>query len=491
MRAAIYARISKDQREGEGVGNQEAACRALAERRGLEVVAVYIDNDISASRYTRRVRPEYQRMLAAVEDGSVEVVLCWSQDRLIRQPKELETYIDLCRPRNVKTFTVASGDVDLATATGMQNARIVGAVAAGESDRTSERIRAQKQAARVKGKLLGGPVPHGWTHGDEPGTYVADPKVAPLIAEATEMVARGESLAEVARWARAQGMRGRILPSQLEAMKQPGWERPGTWDELGPVMSASTLRNILLRPLNIGVQEFKGTPYPSPYPAIVDEDDYAACLDALRAKRGAAPGGGKVKSLLTGVVFCWCGRHMVKRRPTMYGCTAARPGGRTVPGHAWKTARPLEEYVLGYVVAYLAGPDVSQAVVDAARVPGEKTAVQEARDQLEKLQERKRALVRLFAAGAIAEAQLVEGTAELDRGIKGVDVALAAVTTDRKVARVLRAASPVDAFMAASDDVKRLLIGELFRVELVHPGKHGGGPFRADSVRIEPRGVAA
>ena len=49
LAAAIYARISRD-REGAGLGveRQEADCRALAERLGWDVVAVYVDNDISA-----------------------------------------------------------------------------------------------------------------------------------------------------------------------------------------------------------------------------------------------------------------------------------------------------------------------------------------------------------------------------------------------------------------------------------------------------------
>ena len=58
-RAAIYARISNDpgtanddqpRRGGNGLGvqRQQDDCRALADQLGWEVVAVHVDNDISA-----------------------------------------------------------------------------------------------------------------------------------------------------------------------------------------------------------------------------------------------------------------------------------------------------------------------------------------------------------------------------------------------------------------------------------------------------------
>ena len=52
LRAVIYARVSSDPNErGRSVSEQEAECRAVCEREGWHVVAVYSDNDRSASRY--------------------------------------------------------------------------------------------------------------------------------------------------------------------------------------------------------------------------------------------------------------------------------------------------------------------------------------------------------------------------------------------------------------------------------------------------------
>src|SRR5213078_4676766 len=94
--AAIYCRISAD-REGRelGVERQEADCRALAERLGLHVVDVYIDNDLSASTRSRKDRPRYRQMLADARAGKVTTVIAYTSGRLTRRPREHEDLIDL------------------------------------------------------------------------------------------------------------------------------------------------------------------------------------------------------------------------------------------------------------------------------------------------------------------------------------------------------------------------------------------------------------
>ncbi|MBW0009097.1 MAG: recombinase family protein, partial [Pseudonocardiales bacterium] len=91
-RAAIYCRISLDRAgAGLGVARQQEDCRELAERLGWPVADVYVDNDVSA--YSGKPRPAWQQLLAHVESGTVDAVLCWHVDRLTRSPRELEDVI--------------------------------------------------------------------------------------------------------------------------------------------------------------------------------------------------------------------------------------------------------------------------------------------------------------------------------------------------------------------------------------------------------------
>src|SRR2546429_5755594 len=86
---AIYARISEDRQMGAGVGDQKANSVALAARSGWTRTVYFEDNDISASKYARKVRPRYRAMLAAIREGEIGRIVVAHIDRLYRQPKEL------------------------------------------------------------------------------------------------------------------------------------------------------------------------------------------------------------------------------------------------------------------------------------------------------------------------------------------------------------------------------------------------------------------
>ena len=92
---AVYTRISEDRQQGAGVRDQWDDCMTLAERHGWDHLTHFEDNDISASKYARKQRPDYRRMLAKIRAGEIRRIVVAHIDRLYRQPKELEELIDL------------------------------------------------------------------------------------------------------------------------------------------------------------------------------------------------------------------------------------------------------------------------------------------------------------------------------------------------------------------------------------------------------------
>src|SRR3989442_697497 len=120
--AAIYARISSDNDgTAAGVTRQVSDCQAWAARHGWTVAEVYIDNDVSA--YSGRHRPEYRRMLDGLLDGRCDGVLVYHLDRLHRQPRELEEFLDVCARARVTHLACVTGEVDLAAHDGQFHAR--------------------------------------------------------------------------------------------------------------------------------------------------------------------------------------------------------------------------------------------------------------------------------------------------------------------------------------------------------------------------------
>ena len=88
-------------------------CQRLAEARGWTVVERYVDQDVSA--YTGAVRPEYGRLWADIEGRALDAVAIYRADRLHRQPRELEAFIDLCEAVGLTNVASVGGDLDLTT----------------------------------------------------------------------------------------------------------------------------------------------------------------------------------------------------------------------------------------------------------------------------------------------------------------------------------------------------------------------------------------
>jgi site-specific DNA recombinase len=271
-RAAIYCRISKDvEGLGLGVERQTIECRALAERRDLDVVDVYVDNDISA--YAGKARPEFARMVDDMKAGRFDVVLAWHPDRLTRRPTELEALIEVLDATGVPVVTVAAGEYDLSTSAGRLAARIVGAVARAESETKSDRLKSKAAQAATMGTAPGGPTPYGYRRVN--GAYVADEAESEAVRSMAEAVLAGRSLLSIARDLDARGVptrRGKpwhhgsvrallinpaIAGLRVHQQRDAAGNRrsleesiagPGEWEPILDRATWETLRNVLADP---------------------------------------------------------------------------------------------------------------------------------------------------------------------------------------------------------------------------------------------------
>ena len=157
-----------------GVGRQLEDCERFVARSGWQVADRYVDDDVSA--YSGKPRPAYRRMLEDVRGGHLDAVVVWHVDRLERQPKELEEFIEVCEAAGVRNLASLTGEIDLSSFTGQMMARILGAVAKNESDVKSHRNRRKAEELAQAGKVGGG--------GSRPYGYEAD-KVTVRESEAT------------------------------------------------------------------------------------------------------------------------------------------------------------------------------------------------------------------------------------------------------------------------------------------------------------------
>ncbi|MEE3127550.1 MAG: recombinase family protein [Actinomycetota bacterium] len=327
-RAGLYARISEDA-EGRGLGvqRQTADGQDLIERKGWTLAATYVDNDVSATRGT--VRPEYERLLADMVSGEIDAVVVWALDRLHRRPAELERFIAVAEQHGVALASV-SGDHDLSTPDGRLYARMLGAVAAGEAEKISLRVRRQQQQNREQGRSFGG--------GIRPYGYATDrmtvvPHEAAIIRECAGRVLSGESLGEIV----ADLNRRRIQTVTQWLVKQQR-DRGVTRKTKPSAWSRTSLRTILSRPRIAGLLTHKGEVVgPGAWEPILDRatfDELQTVLsDRSQANRRVS---NTRRYLLSGIATCGtCGRglqagHQSGGKGLSYKCPTQRHVSRSM-----------------------------------------------------------------------------------------------------------------------------------------------------------------
>ncbi|MDP9903090.1 recombinase family protein [Arthrobacter bambusae] len=192
IRVAIYLRVSLDpELDGLTIDRHREACLQIAQQRKWTVVETYVDQSISATDKSK-VRPSYDRMVQDYASGAFEAIICWDLDRLTRQPRQLEDWIEAAEERGLLLVT-ANGEADLSTDGGRMYARIKAAVARAEVERKGARQSAGQAQRAAQGRAPKGMRPLGYTTS---GSVIAHEAAA--VKAIYEAFARGCSIRSIA-----------------------------------------------------------------------------------------------------------------------------------------------------------------------------------------------------------------------------------------------------------------------------------------------------
>lgn len=157
VRIAIYARLSRNPGGlSPNTSIQVAEClnevKRYVRERSLqaEVVAIFEENDVSASKYSKKPRPDFRGLIELVKESKVDVIFATEVERLVRQPAETEQLIDLAGSTDLREVHLTSEDgYILSTPKGVYRLRQAVNLAERESRKTSERLR-RKLADRAR-----------------------------------------------------------------------------------------------------------------------------------------------------------------------------------------------------------------------------------------------------------------------------------------------------------------------------------------------------
>ena len=252
-RAIGYCRVSRDKHEGATVARQRKLIEAFCKSNGFTMIAVFEDNDISASHRSRKERPDYRRALAMLESGQADLLVCYNLDRLWRQPVELEHSItvaerlaregraQLVKDGNPCAIATLHGFIDLTTPQGKLTARTLVMVGAMEADLISQRVSDQKRERRENG-LPGSIVALGWRTPmeQEPEEVAVMRKLADGLLAGTSLRMLAASLTEqgVKQKRGGNGWTASLVKQMLRAPHHAGLHlvdgelRQGVWEPI-------------------------------------------------------------------------------------------------------------------------------------------------------------------------------------------------------------------------------------------------------------------
>lgn len=457
-RAAIYCRISRDRTGAEaGVDRQRHDCAELVKARGWELVDTFTDNDLSA--YSGKPRPAYAEMLEAVRAGRVDVVVAWHQDRLTRQPRELEDLIDALEAARCEVETVRAGRIDLSTRSGRTNARLHGTLARDESEAKSERLQAMHAAKARAGEWPGGPRPYGYRPKD--GNLEVVDTEAEVVREAARRVLAGESLHGICA-----DLNARSIPTARGALWRP-----------------QTLRRILTTPTTVGRREHRGDDVgPATWPAILDART-GRRVRAVLERPDRARGRVARVALLAGRVTCsLCGAKLISQRrqsgARTYVCPARTLGGC---GGISVAAEPLDALVAAAVVAFLDRGDLTASADDTDEADRLAAELAELESDLEFLAED-------FGAGRITRAQWLRAREPLEARRDATRARLHSATGNGAAGRYAgRGAVLAAEWPALTLDQRRAIVAAVVERVEVTPAKRRGPGLDPERVRVDWR----
>ncbi|MBF6132808.1 recombinase family protein [Nocardia otitidiscaviarum] len=476
VRAAIYLRVSLDSSgDGLAVERQLEDCTRIAEARGWSVCEIYTEKPISAFD-KNRARPAYDRMVEDYRAGRFNALITWDLDRLTRQPRQLEDWIDAAESNGLRLVT-ANGEADLQTDGGRMYARIKAAVARAEMERKGARqSRAHKQRAE-KGIPPRGIRAVGYTSRGE-----LVPEEAEVIREVFHAFANGTSLRALAA----------ALSGAKPAVRQVGnYQVKDLPTNVRPLPSrngrpwhVSTVRHILRNPRYAGwsmlggeiLRDKTGAPVRGQWEPVVSDGVWMEVQRRLDdPARITNRAGTERRHLGTGLYICGlCGDPLLPR-------VKVNLKGYLCKGHLSRSRRQVDAFVLEYIRLRLAQPDLAQLLTDT---DDDRTAELAQAEQVQR--------DRIDRARADYKAELIDG--DLYKEIREEAEAEAArleaerltITAGTTASAILSAPSPVDAFDMADLAAKRAVIDLLCEVWL-WPSPRGRQQFDPTTVEIRPK----
>jgi len=492
--ATLYLRLSDFRDDSDGFAAREARLRAEAARLGWAAGRVVVENDVMpgpkngngngrarpASAFKRRkittpsgrtewrvFRPGFRSIVGDLAAGRTGAMLCEDLDRACRDPRDLEDLVDAVAAHGASARSL-SGSLTLTdggTDSEVTMARIMVAMGNKSSRDTGRRVSAKRGDLAASGAYGGGRRPFGYRPDPAAPKYARTLLMVP--AEAAEI-----RKAAAAIMASRDGMALRAAARDLRDRGVP--------TVTGAAWSASTLKDVLLKPAVAGLVPAGGTLVKATWPPVLSREEWEALRAVLTDPGRTTTTGNAPRHLLSGIAVCWCGGPVKAsgarkgRQPGSYVCVERN--------HLRRQAAGADKRVAEHITEYLDRPDNKDVLRPPSRPGVDAAALRAEAARLAAIGKRQ---AQMHAVGDLTDDEMAAGSrarrARLDQIAGQLEV-----TAPDPLAEFRDAPDAAEVWEGLSLTRKRDVARLLVKVTLL-PSARRGPRFDPGSVRVLPR----
>ena len=367
---ALYCRLSRDddqQGDSNSIVNQKAFLARFAREKGFRNIEYFVDDGYSGANFQR---PDWQRMMALVDEGKIGIVVAKDMSRIGRNYLEVGMYTEITFPQNHVRFIAVNSGVDSANQQDNEFAPFLNIINEFYVKDGSKKVRASMKLKGESGEYLTTIPPYGYMKDPEDKKkWVVDAEAASVVRRIFSLCVDGNGPTQIARILREKQVpTPTVYQSRMgQAVRCIPPDNPYNWN--GSTVSAILERmeycghtvNFKTHRQSYKIKKTIGNPpeqwkiFRNTHEAIVDEETFERVQELRRNKRRPAKTG--KTNLFSGVAYCadcgekmyYCTTQNFEERQDHFVCSTSRKKGKDVCGTHFIRAVVLEKGVLRFL----------------------------------------------------------------------------------------------------------------------------------------------
>jgi DNA invertase Pin-like site-specific DNA recombinase len=246
--AALYCRLSRDDggdAESNSIATQRMMLQRYAKEHGFTIQDEYIDDGFSGTNFQR---PNFQRLIADIENGKIGVVLCKDLSRLGRNNALVAYYTEMFFPDNDVRFVAINDAIDTSQGDNeiMPFKSVINEYYARD---ISKKVRSAKRTRAQNGEHHCGRAPYGYMKSPaDKHKLVINEETAQIVRWMFEMASEGLSIYSIA----TRLYKTKIITPSAYVFQQTGGFQSKVYADCPHAWHAQSVKSILSSQIYIG-----------------------------------------------------------------------------------------------------------------------------------------------------------------------------------------------------------------------------------------------